>query len=96
MRKFAFISRHAPNDQQKYLALQQDIELIHVGDRDGFNVSIDEFKEYNGAVVVHPAAALRLLAKGFDIGVFNNTNRAAVGEPPKFETTAFHIYKYDC
>ncbi len=96
--KFAFISRHVPTQGQIELAAQKGIELVHVGDRDAFSVSHEEFKSFDGVVVVHPAMALRLLNTHNQVGVFNNVNRAPVGEKPQFETTEFHLYKLhpDC
>lgn len=91
--KFAFISRHVPNQTQIDLAAQKGIELVHVGDRDAFSVSHDEFRSFDGVVVVHPAMALRLLTTMNMIGVFNNVNRAPVGEKPQFEATQFHIFE---
>ena len=41
MKKFAFISRHMPTDEQINLAAKKDVELIHVGDRDAFSVGPD-------------------------------------------------------
>lgn len=43
------------------------------------------------AAVVHPAAALRL-APDFFVGVFQNANRAPVGQPPQFEAVALHVF----
>ena len=93
MKKFAFISRHVPTQQQISIAAECGIVLDHVGDRDGFAVDPMEFRStHDGAVVVHAAAALRLLGTNWPIGVFDNVNRAAVGELPKFETTRLHVY----
>ena len=92
MKKFAFISRHMPTDEQINLAAKKDVELIHVGDRDAFSVGPDSVGlGFDGVVVVHPAAALRLWHY-YPVGVFENANRAPEGEPPKFEAAAFHIY----
>lgn len=91
MKKFAFISRHVPTDDQAKLAAQQDVELIHVGDCDAFTVTSVGLEKYEGVVVVHPAAALRLFHE-FPVGVFENALRAKEGEAAKFEAVAFHIY----
>lgn len=91
MKKFAFISRHTPTDSQISIAAEKGIELVSVGDRDAFTVSPNEFKEFDGAVVVHPAMAMRLCSH-MCIGVFNNVNRAPVGEKPQFEATELHLY----
>lgn len=104
MQKFAFISRHVPTAEQIALAAERRIELVHVGDRDAFTVEASEFArrwneadgkyegEFSGVVVVHPAAALRLLTVNTAVGVFENGNRAAEGEKPQFFAKALHIY----
>lgn len=92
--RFAFISRHEPTAEQIKLAADQDIELVPVGDADAFTVSpsfVDHQGAFEGVVVVHPAAALRL-AGSFVVGVFKNANRAPVGEKPQFEAVALHLY----
>lgn len=92
--KFAFISRHMPTDGQIAMAADQGIELVHVGDADAFTVSpsfVAAHGAFDGVVVVHPAAALRL-APSFLVGVFENANRAPVGEKPQFEAVSFHIF----
>jgi len=92
--KFAFISRHLPTDGQIAMAADQGIDLVHIGDADAFTVSpafVDEHGAFDGVVVVHPAAALRL-APTFLVGVFENANRAPVGEKPQFEAVAFHVF----
>ena len=91
---FAFISRHAPTPGQIALAEEQGIVLIPIGDRDAFTVSpsdIDAAGAFDGVVVVHPAAAMRL-APAFLVGVFENANRAPEGERPTFEAVALHIF----
>lgn len=89
MRKFAFVSRHEPTATQHELARKSGIELIHVGDRDAFAFPAAELQSegYVGVVVVHPQAALTAIFAGLDVGVFNNVNRAPIGERPQFETT---------
>ena len=93
LEKFAFISRHVPTDSQVRLALEKGIELIYVGDRDGFKIDPSEFiaADVRGVVVVHAQAALTCFKYGFSIGVFNNINRAPIGEKPVFETTELFI-----
>jgi len=96
---FAFISRHRPSSEQHQLAEDQDIELTYVGDTDAFTVSPsfvfaaceEHNRTFEGVVVVHPAAALRL-AGDFLVGVFENENRAPVGEKQQFMAKALHIY----
>lgn len=92
--KFAFISRHTPSAGQIQLAAEKEIELLAVGDCDGFTVSpafVYEAGPFEGVVVVHPAAALNL-APHFLVGVFENENRAAIGERPDFHAKSFKIW----
>jgi hypothetical protein len=94
MKRFAFISRHIPTTAQVVLAQAQEIELVHVGDPDPFCINptwVDERGKFEGVIVVHPAAAMNLCGF-FLIGVFENSNRAPVGEKPTFEATALHVY----
>lgn len=92
--RFAFISRHVPTQSQHDLAAAEGIELIHIGDADAFTVSpsfVDAAGAFEGVIVVHPAAAMRLCGR-FVVGVFENANRAPVGERPQFEAVALHLY----
>ena len=92
--EFAFVSRHQPTDAQHALAAQMGHTLTHIGDCDAFTIDagyIYDHGTFEGVVVVHPAAALRL-APYFVIGVFENGNRAAPNEPPKFEPKAFRVF----
>ena len=94
MQQFAFISRHVPTDSQHQLAAEQDIELTHIGYHDAFTVApgfVDAAGAFEGVVVVHPAAALRL-APHFVVGVFENANRAPVGERPQFEAVSLQLF----
>jgi hypothetical protein len=92
--KFAFISRHLPTEGQVKLAKEKGIELVHVGDMDAFTVTqqkVSQMGDFYGVIVVHPAAALRLV-RNYQIGVFENANRAPEGEIPQFEAKALHVY----
>jgi len=97
MKNFAFISRHEPTTEQVAMAAEQGIALHHIGDCDAFAVTpdfvVDEITpmQFQGVVVVHPAAAMRLCSQ-FAIGVFENANRAAPGAPPQFFPKALHVY----
>lgn len=96
---FAFISRHAPTPEQYALAEAEGIRMFHIGDADAFTVGNSFVHEaasrlgvaFEGVVVVHPAAALRL-ASEFMVGVFENANRAEPGQPPQFSAKALHLY----
>ena len=92
--KFAVVSRHAPTSEQHQLANEQGIELDFVGDADAFHITSSLLKkngEFDGVVVVHPAAAMRLCGE-FLVGVFENANRAPLGEKPQFFARSFHVY----
>ena len=94
MKQFAFISRHTITTEQHKLAAEHDIKLVPIGDLNEFNVTtamIDAFGPFDGVVVEHPAAAMRL-SRDFEIGVFENENRAPIGERPQFHPVALHIY----
>jgi len=94
MQTFAFISRHAPTAEQIALAAEKDINITHIGDADAFTISsgwIDEQGAFDGIIVVHPAAALRL-ASTFLIGVFENGCRPGPDSKPQFFASSFHIF----
>lgn len=91
---FAFISRHTPTDGQIALAAEKGVTLQHIGDADAFTITPDWVKtqgDFEGVVIVHPAAAMRL-ASTYEVGVFKNSNRAPLGEKPRFEAEALYIY----
>ena len=92
MKRFAFISRHEPTPGQIALAAAEGIELVAVGDRDAFTIDAAEFAGFEGAVVVHPAAALKLYYAGLGIGIFENAARPAEGGKPAFEAKALHLF----
>ena len=61
---------------------------------DAFSVCAADVYEkgaYEGVVVVHPAAALRL-APSFLVAVFENGMRSEEGKPPSFYPVALHQY----
>jgi hypothetical protein len=92
--QFAFISRHTPTPEQVALAAAQEIELIPIGDTDAFSVQpgfVYEAGPFEGVVVVHPAAAMRLCSN-FLIGVFENATRPGEGDKPQFVAKSLHIY----
>lgn len=93
MLEFAFVSRHAPTPHQKELAAELGVSLTHAGDMDAFSPKewLFETTPGFGVVVVHPLLALRAANEGLLVGVFNNVNRAAVGEKPQFETTELWV-----
>jgi len=93
-KKFAFISRHQPTDEQRAIAANKGIELVVVGDADGFSFThpwVDDKGDFEGVVVFDPGAALSL-APYFVVGVFENSNRAPEGQPPIFIPKELHLY----
>lgn len=94
MKKFAFISRHEPTDEQHKLAAKDGIELTHIGDTDAFSVGVefvDEAGSFDGVVVVHPAAALRLCSQ-FEVGIFENGSRPGENDKPQFFAKSLHLF----
>jgi len=94
--RFAFISQHTLTNGQIKLAAEKGITLVRIGDRDAFSVNVTDIVghdagPFDGVVVVHPAAAMRLCGS-FLIGVFENANRAPEGEKPSFKAVDFYIY----
>lgn len=96
---FAFISRHKPTQEQVQLSNEKGITLYPIGDTDAFTVNnlfvhdaaVRLGVTFEGVIVVHPAAALRLCSE-FVVGIFENANRAPLGAPPQFSAKALHIY----
>lgn len=99
---FAFISRHKPTAEQMLLAAAKGISLYPIGDTDAFTIDASYVHNaardpsvnclgFDGVIVVHPAAAMRL-CDDFIIGVFENANRAPEGAPPQFSAKALHLY----
>lgn len=87
--RFAFLSRHQPTQEQIDLATERGIELIHLGDVDAFSWSLSDAErikdmDIDGVICVHPVLALKAFNAGFDVGVFENGNRAPEGEKPQF------------
>ena len=99
MKKFLFISRHEPSQKQRELAVDQRVQLIHVGDLDAFAddlekqiAALDEKYEADGVVAVHPLIALMAARMSLPCGCFRNVNRAPVGEKPQFDTDLFVVF----
>jgi hypothetical protein len=92
-KRFAFISRHVPTEDQIQLADQLRIELVHVGDEDAFSETAagDKDEEYEGVVVVNPAAALNYILK-VPVGVFENAARPGVDGKPSFKAVSFRVW----
>lgn len=93
MKKYAMVSRHQPTPEQITLAAGQGIEIVHVGDRDAWTMDTAEFSGFDGVIVVHPWAAMTCLTAGMEVGIFNNVNRAPVGQKPDFFATELRVKK---
>lgn len=96
MKKMAFMSRHPASAKQHQLAAEAGYQLVDVGDADGFRVAQDGVleriaDEFDAVAVVHAAAALRFIA-AMPVAIFENANRAPVGETPQFEAVNLFIY----
>ena len=94
MKKFAFISRHVPTTEQIDLAIAQEIELVSIGDLDGFTVTAEQVAKhgkFDGVAVVHAGAALRLQFD-YEVLLFENGNRAPEGEKPSFVAVSCHLF----
>ncbi len=95
MKKFAFISRHTETTEQIELAIEQGIKIVNIGDMDAFSVKPEDILhigDFDGVIVVHPAAALRL-SKVFPVGVFENGQRSEENGKLTFFAKALHIYE---
>jgi regulator of RNase E activity RraA len=91
MKTFAFVSRHRPTQEQIEMALAQDIELVHIGDKEGFTVTKDDIGDCDGVVVVHGGMAMRL-KDDYAIGIFENEMRPQEGAAPQFKAKQLHIW----
>jgi hypothetical protein len=98
MLHFAFVSRHAFTPQQAAIAAAQNIELIQSRDMDAFSpdlsltmIHLKDDQNFDGIICVHPLVALIASSVGLKVGIFNNVNRAPVGEKPRFETTTLVV-----
>lgn len=92
--RMAFVSRHKPTKEQEIMAEAEGFELSWLGDMDAFKIDarmLLDHGKFDAVAVVHPAAAMRL-APYFLIGVFENANRAAEDEAPRFEAVALHVF----
>lgn len=91
MKSFAFVSRHVATPEQDQIAHDLGIQLVHVGDRDGFTVTKDDIGDFEGVVVVHGGMAMRL-KDDYTIGIFENEMRPQEGGPPTFKAKALHLW----
>lgn len=94
MKKFAFISRHIPTVEQTALAKKAGIELAIVGDREAFTHNFKEFRNWDGVIVVHAAAAIKCMFEtNGTVGVYENSQRPDENGKPQFFASALHLYE---
>ena len=97
MKKFLFCSRHAITAEQEQLAEKAGITLHQGIDLDAFSPNHELIKavcaqgQFEGVIVVHPALALKL-STAYQVGVFENANRAEEGCPPSFQAVGLEIF----
>ena len=95
MHQFAFISRHEPSAEQVALAADVNVELTAIGDRDAFSFTVEDAekigKGFAGIVCVHPLIAMNAMLAEIPVGVFENANRAPLGQPPQFKAVRFVV-----
>ena len=97
MKNFLFCSRHVFTDAQAQLAEKAGITLHQGVDLDAFAPNHELIKavckqgQFEGVVVVHPALALKL-STAYQVGIFENANRAAEGAPPSFQAVGLEIF----
>jgi len=93
MKRWAFISRDEPTDEQKKKAEEAGIELIPAGDRDAFG--LDPFDrcglpvDIEGIVCAHPALSVRALCEGYAVGVFEDISCPGPDGKPQFSVGRF-------
>jgi hypothetical protein len=89
MKRLAFISRHAPTQEQTDLAATLGYEIIHVGDVDAFSgelhTSILTVSASADAIAgVHPNIVMMAAALNIPCWVFENASRPVEGGKPQF------------
>lgn len=92
--KFAFISRHQPTQEQIDLAKEKNIELVPIGDFDGFTVTykdISNHGDFDGVICAHAAMALRLINYYF-IGIYENGQRPDINGNMTFKAIDLIFY----
>lgn len=97
--KFAFISYFPPTEKHKKIALENNIELIHVHDsyaltdtsRWIIKNTMRPPIHFDGVISTEPSVAICLYDNGF-CGAFENANLAEIGQPPQLEPVALRLY----
>jgi hypothetical protein len=94
MKRLAFISRHAPTQEQIEIAAMWGFEIIHVGDVDAFDSKLhylveEKIGDCHAVAAVHPNVCLMAHMLGHFVWVFQNSQRAAEGGKPQFYCSGF-------
>jgi hypothetical protein len=106
MKRLAFISRHAPTQEQIELAATLGHEIIHVGDVDAFapgylSVVSDLIAGFDAVAAVHPNILLTQAfgdysgGTGLPCWVFENGSRPVEGGKPQFFCKGVIIWKQE-
>jgi hypothetical protein len=105
MKRLAFISRHAPTQEQIDLALKLDHEIVHVGDVDAFDPGFlsqvrDKIEGFDAVAAVHPNILLTQAfgsygSQGLPCWVFENGSRPVEGGKPQFFCKGVIIWKQE-
>jgi len=97
MKNFLFCSRHSITPEQFALAAKAGITLHQGTDLDAFEENHYLIKQvcdqgvFEGVVVVHTSLGLKL-STAYEIGVFENQNRAPEGSPPSFKAIGLEVF----
>jgi len=105
MKRLAFISRHAPTQEQIDLALKLEHEIVHVGDVDAFDPGFlstvaDRIAGFDAVAAVHPNILLTQALSysggtGLPCWVFENGSRPVEGGKPQFFCKGVIIWKQE-
>lgn len=90
--KVAYIGRHVATPEQAEMAANAGIELIPVGDRNGFTFDPHEFERYDGICCAHAAIAMKCLPVVRFVILFENEKRPMEGGAPSFKPKAIHFF----
>ncbi|MEZ8733870.1 hypothetical protein [Vibrio sp. 10N.239.312.D08] len=88
-------SKVIPLDQIA-IALEQDYEMIPIGELNAFSITpsdIEEIGEFDAVCVEHAAMALNLI-KRYEVCVFEQENIAPEGEPLTLKAKELHTFNY--
>jgi len=95
MKKTAFISRHAPTEEQSAMAQGHGFLLVPVGDKDGFDSEglAALVVGFDAVCVVHAGAAMNLILTGIPVIIFENGMRPVEGGAPQFYPQSMRVFR---